>query len=202
MLEKDPSGFYVESSLGRQGQTWGQSLTASQVVITVAGLGVAVEAARHGESLDLFWMQNKQNPLVGLIWDVRERGIKNIRKMVATSWDREAGEYSKCETSRVLPEKRRTFCCNMRSVCMEFCSACWQLEEVVQFISIRWVPIKGGWKREVCDGELERKKLAFSDLRDRWTKPVVLRLEYTVELWGLLKSVFIKTQIAGGSLIQ
>ena len=35
-------------------------------------------------------MQNKQNPPVGLIWDVRERGIKNIRKMVATSWDREA----------------------------------------------------------------------------------------------------------------
>ena len=54
MLEKDPSGFYVERSLGRQGQTWGRSLTASQVVITVAGLGVAVEAARHGESLDLF----------------------------------------------------------------------------------------------------------------------------------------------------
>ena len=50
----------------------------------------------------------------------------------------------------------------------------------------------GSWKEIV----------AFSDLRDRWTKPVVLRLEYTVELWGLLKSVFIKTQIAGGSLIQ
>ena len=31
----------------------------------------------------------------------------------------------------------------------------------------------GSWKEIV----------AFSDLRDRWTKPVVLRLEYTVELW-------------------
>lgn len=44
--------------------------------------------------------------------------------------------------------------------------------------------------------------LAFSDLRDRRPKPVALRLECTVELWGILKSVFIKTQIAGGSLIQ
>lgn len=44
--------------------------------------------------------------------------------------------------------------------------------------------------------------LAFSDLRDRGPKPMALRLEYTVELWGILKSVFIKIQIAGGSLIQ
>lgn len=56
---------------------------------------------------------------------------------------------SKCETSRVLPENRQkrgrlSFCCNMRSIYMEFCSACWQLEEVVQFISIRLVPIIGG----------------------------------------------------------
>ena len=44
-----------------------------------------------------------------------------------------------------------------------------------------------------------KEMLAFSDLRDRWPKPVVLTLECAVDSWRLLKSVFIKTQIAGGS---
>ena len=42
LLEKDPLRCYGESSLGRQGQTWGRSLAASQVAIAVAGLAVAV----------------------------------------------------------------------------------------------------------------------------------------------------------------
>lgn len=54
MLEKDPLGCYVESSLGRRGQTWGRALAASQVAIAGAGLAVAVEVVRREKSLDLF----------------------------------------------------------------------------------------------------------------------------------------------------
>ena len=53
MLEKDPLGCYVESSLGRQGQTWGRSLAASQVAIS-GWTCSSSDVVRHGESLDLF----------------------------------------------------------------------------------------------------------------------------------------------------
>lgn len=108
MLEKDPLGCYVESSLG-EGETDLGSGPGSQSGSNCRGWTCSSSGGGEAwEESGPFLVQTNRIPWWIWFGMWGERSIKNIRKMVATSWDRKPESISKwLETSRFYQKTGR-----------------------------------------------------------------------------------------------